>query len=166
MRDQHEWDENVRRAVYRGFVAQGRALSRVELAQDLSATAEDVAESFSRLAEGHVLVLDEDGQLWMAMPFSAKHTDDLVSAGNRSWWANCAWDALGISAALRAPVTIESPCPDCEEDLRLEVSGGRMQTHSKPLWGPSPHPVIGGTGQEVVHFAVPARDWWRDIGFT
>jgi hypothetical protein len=32
----------------------------------------------------------------MLNPFSAVETPHRVEAGGRSWFANCAWDALGI----------------------------------------------------------------------
>ncbi|MBA2382331.1 MAG: hypothetical protein H0V73_09505, partial [Chloroflexi bacterium] len=33
-------------------------------------------------------------------PFAARATDFQVEAAGRSWYANCAWDAFGIGAAL------------------------------------------------------------------
>jgi hypothetical protein len=37
----------------------------------------------------------------MANPFSAVPTPFLVRSGDRSWYGNCIWDALGIPAMLQ-----------------------------------------------------------------
>jgi Alkylmercury lyase len=50
----------------------------------------------------------------MANPFSAVPTAYRVHAVGRWWYGNCAWDAVGICAALHVDGSIESSCPDCE----------------------------------------------------
>src|SRR5258705_10355961 len=40
------------------------------------------------------------GEIWMAGPFSALPTRFRVHGPSVSWWANCAWDMLGIPASL------------------------------------------------------------------
>jgi hypothetical protein len=86
----------------------------------------------------------------MLNPFSAVETPHRVEADGRSWWANCAWDALGIPAALHVDGHVESACPDCGERLELEVRDGEL----------------AGGADLLVHFVVPARHWWDDIVFT
>jgi len=44
---------------------------------------------------------------------------------------------------------VATRCPDCAEELRLDVAGGKL---------------VGAEG--IVHFSVPARQWWDDIVFT
>src|SRR5215207_6800921 len=56
--------------------------------------------NLSSLAEHHVVVLDDDGQIVMAHPFAAHHDGARVQSDGREWWGNCAWDAFGIVAAL------------------------------------------------------------------
>jgi hypothetical protein len=86
----------------------------------------------------------------MLHPFSAVPTPHRVVSAGRSWYANCAWDALGIPAALHADGDVESACADCGEPVRLTVRDGEL---------------VGGADL-LVHFVVPARRWWDDIGFT
>jgi hypothetical protein len=106
--------------------------------------------SLERLGAAHVLVLHPTTRgLWMAMPFSAVPTCFRVRALGRDWWANCAWDALGISAMLEAPSEIIPTCPDCGDPPRIRTTGRALSE-----------------GSGVVHFAVPAASWWDDIGFT
>jgi hypothetical protein len=85
----------------------------------------------------------------MAPPFSGIETQHRVKIEDKLYFANCAWDAFGIAAALIRDADIESACPDCDEPLAFQIRDG------KPL------------SQEcVVHFAVPAAKWWRDIIYT
>jgi hypothetical protein len=86
----------------------------------------------------------------MLNPFSAVEAPHRVEAGGREWFANCAWDALGIPAALHTDGSVRSECPDCGEPLELEVRDGELVRGSELL----------------VHFVVPARRWWDDISFT
>ena len=86
----------------------------------------------------------------MANPFSAVPTQHRVSAGGRWWFANCAWDAFGVCAALHADGLVASTCPDCGDELTVEVRDAR------------PH---GAAGLRF-HCLVPAAHWWDDIGFT
>ncbi len=145
-----EFDRRVRLATYRHFVDTGAAPTPAEVAAPLGSTAEAVQEAWTRLAAEHVFVRQPGtGALWMAMPFSAVPTGFRVHAAGRSWWANCAWDALGIPAMLGVPARIDASCGDCAEPMVIETGDGGL-----------------ARGEGVVHFAVPARDWWDDIGFT
>jgi hypothetical protein len=98
-------------------------------------------------------VLDADGEsIRMAPPFSGVATQHVVVAGGVSYFANCAWDALGIPAALRKPAVVHSRCEQSMEPLRLRVG---------------PHgPEFSETSGWLFHCAVPAAHWWDDIVFT
>ncbi len=145
-----ELDRRVRLSVYDHFVRTGIAPEPDDTAKDVDASASAVRESLERLAAAHVLVLDPaTRRLWMAMPFSAVPTAFRVSAGARHWWANCAWDALGISAMLKLPAEITSSCADCGGPPAIRTTGYQLDQ-----------------GSGVVHYAVPAAAWWDDIGFT
>jgi hypothetical protein len=136
-----ELDLALRNEVYGRFVELGRAPRLAELG------APD--DALRRLHEEHALVLGADGEILMANPFSAVPTPHRVQAGGRWWYANCAWDAFGIPAALGADGHISSSCPDCGEAIEIDVVRRR--------------PVPDG---DVFHVLVPARRWWDDIVFT
>lgn len=143
-------DREVRLSVYRHFVGTGQAPSLRDISAEVSSSPAEVGASLERLDAGHVLVLHPTTrELWMAMPFSAVPTDFRVTSGDRAWWANCAWDALGISAMLQMPVEIRTSCTDCGDPPPLRTTGRALSDPSG-----------------VVHFAVPAAAWWEDIGFT
>jgi hypothetical protein len=145
-----ELDPQVRLSVYRHFARIGQAPSLSDTACDLGIEPAAISASLERLAANRILVLDPTShQLWMAMPFSAVPTDFRVTSDERAWWANCAWDALGISAMLQIPAEIRTSCSDCGDPAPVQTNG---------------HALVAGDA--VVHFAVPAAAWWDDIGFT
>ncbi len=88
-------------------------------------------------------------EIRMANPFSAVPTAYRVRAGGRSWFANCAWDAVGICAALHVDGMIETSCPDCGDAISLHVTDARPDDETL-----------------VFHCLVPASRWWDDIVFT
>jgi hypothetical protein len=95
------------------------------------------------LAEQHVVVLD-GSQVRMAHPFAGHQEGARVQAGDRTWWGNCAWDGLGIVAALGL------------SDADVHSNGETLRVRDG---------AVADDGI-VFHVAVPARAWWADIGFT
>ncbi len=143
-------DLRLRRMTYALFVTLGRAPTAAETAVQAGTDEASVQEGWRRLHDADALVLDPaTGAIRMANPFSAVPTAYRVRAQGRWWYANCAWDAFGICAALHADGRIETACPDCGEPVRLDVADGRSSDESL-----------------VFHCLVPARHWWDDIVFT
>lgn len=140
----------VKLAIYRHFAETGGRPTPAEVAARVGAPAGRVQEAYLALRAKRVLVLEEDGvSIRMASPFSGVPTQHVVHSGGKRYYANCAWDALGVPAALRQPGTVHSRCEASRESLRLEV--GRD--------GPPP-------SDWVFHCLVPAAHWWDDIVFT
>jgi len=143
-------DLELRNLTYRLFVELGRAPSSDEVAEAAGFAREEVAAAWLRLHEAHALVLEPNAtQIRMAHPFSAVPTPYRVEAAGRSWYANCAWDAFGICAALYVDGRVETACPDCGEPIAVEVRGGRSDDESL-----------------LFHCLVPAAHWWDDVVFT
>src|SRR4051794_21014143 len=104
-----EGDRRIRNLTYELLVELGRPPS----AEEASLVAGvDVRGSWQRLHDAHALVLDDRGEIRMANPFSAVPTPYRVIAAGRGWFANCAWDAFGICAALGTDGRIETACAD------------------------------------------------------
>jgi hypothetical protein len=142
-------DDDVRLFIYRWFASHGSAPTVAETAAELSAPAADIVPAFERLEQGHVIVLSPGtSNIWMANPFCAVPTAFRVTTDAGSWWGTCAWDALGIPAMLGTDGVVATSCADCGEAMEMRVAGGTL--------------VADG----VAHFAVPARDWWVNIGYT
>jgi hypothetical protein len=143
------FDKQIRRYIYEHIVTTGQTPTIAQCAQNFSSSVAKVHEAFQRLASDHALMLQNNGEILMAQPFSAVPTDFYVEVGSRGWWGNCIWDALGIPAMLKKDARVMTSCGDCSNAMIVEVKHGSL---------------IDTSG--VVHYAVPARDWWKDIAFT
>ena len=145
-------DREVRLAVYRIVVADGLPPTAPDLAAELGVAIADVEASLHRLADAHVFVLQPGtSSIWMAAPFSAVPTPFEVTVGERRYYANCIWDALGIPACLHADATDRhAPVPTARSRCGWRSDDGALR-----------EPADG-----VIHFAVPAAKWWEDIGAT
>ena len=145
-----EFDTTVRVRLLGMFVESGRAPSTAALAAELGESEERVRTSMERLALGKAIVLQpESRELLMAAPLSALPTPYVAHVGSRSYFAPCAWDALGVPAMLEADGWVETSCPCCGEAMRVEVRGGEAEAR-----------------EGVIHFALPAKQWWQNIVFT
>ncbi len=143
-------DVEVKLAIYNFFAETGGRPAAGVIARKLGLSRAEVIDSYVRLRAQRVLVLEGDGQsIRMAPPFSGVETQHVVEAGGRSYYANCAWDALGIAAALHKPATVLSRCEQSGQPLRLAI----QETGTEPSdW--------------LFHCLVPAAHWWDDIVFT
>lgn len=147
-------DLQVKLAVYRHFAETGRRPSPDAIGDRVGIAVPEVLDAYQHLRAQRVLVLEADGEsIRMAPPFSGVATQHVVAAGGVSYFANCAWDALGIPAALRQPATVHSRCEQSIEPLHLAIG---------PL-GPEGREASAGW---LFHCAVPAAHWWDDIVFT
>jgi Alkylmercury lyase len=150
MRSSSQFDTDVRLAVYRHFASTGQAPSISQIAAQLSYAEDDVRAAYARLRGNRVLLLEPDGEtIRMAPPFSGVLTQHTVEVGPRTYFANCAWDALGIPAALHHAGVVHSICGQSGAPLDLEVG----------LDGPE-------SSEWLFHCQVPAAQWWTDLVFT
>lgn len=140
----------VKLAIYRHFAEKGTAPTADDVAARVDASLERVLDAYQALRSKRVLALHPDGSsILMAPPFSGIPTQHVVEVEGTRYFANCAWDAIGIPAALRKPGTVHSRCEQTRDPLRLEVG----------VDGPGP-------SSWVFHCLVPAVHWWDDIGHT
>jgi hypothetical protein len=147
--DEHSLDLRVRTHVYDVTMRTGTPPKTGEVAREMSTSRDIVAGALRRLADAHVLVLQPDtGEILMANPFSAVPTAFRVETEEVSAYGNCIWDALGIPAMLQRDARIITSCADCGASAEITVSAGAVR------------------GEGLLHFAVPAREWWNDIVFT
>jgi Alkylmercury lyase len=126
------------------------APTAAEIAAASGRSRAEVVAGWERLNDEHALVLDRvTAEIVMANPFSGVPTTYRVQAAGRWWYGNCAWDALGICAALHADGRIETSCPDCGQALRIDVRDQRPDDRGL-----------------LFHCLLPAARWWADIVFT
>lgn len=141
---------SVKLAVYGHFAERGDRPSIEDVASRSGLDVATVVQAYLTLRAQRLLVLDDDGaSIRMAPPFSGVPTDHVVESGGIRYFANCAWDALGVIAALRRPGIVHSRCAQSGEPLDLVLGPD----------GPGP-------SDWRFHCLVPAAKWWDDIVFT
>jgi len=142
-------DSTLRLYVYDHILRHEQTPSVSEIAKALKASLRETRAALVRLSESHAFMLQEDGELWRAAPFSAVPTPFPVRVGKKSWYGNCIWDALGISAMLAKDADINSTCACCNFAMPLHIRSGKLKEKAG-----------------IVHFAVPACRWYEDVVFT
>jgi alkylmercury lyase-like protein len=141
-------DWATRSFAYRFITARERPPTVDEVAVALAMPRDRVALAFQRLNRHHALFL-EPGTLTirMAHPFSGVPTGFRVRSSGHTYWANCAWDMLGIPAALHADAAIEAHfANEADSSVALSVTDQQVNGHG-----------------EVIHFPLPFHNWYDDL---
>lgn len=143
------FEKQVRAQVYDLTMRDGVPPLAARVADALQVTPREVLGAFASLGERRMLVVQADsGEVLMANPFSAVPTPFLVTTNGLKTYGNCIWDALGIAAMLHRDADIDTSCGDCGAAMQVRVRGDRAE------------------GKGLMHFAIPARLWWKDIVFN
>ena len=136
--------------VYDELLARGVPPSSASIGAHFGVSQDEARQALATLKIGKtILVHPATGEIWMAGPFAATETPYRVVGERRTWWANCAWDMFGVAMIANESVNIASRCTDCGERMTIQCD-----------------PSAAPTFDAVVHFLVPARHWYDDIGFT
>ena len=136
---------------YDHILAHGAPPSSREIAEHFGVTPNDALQTLRALKIGKtILPHPQTGEIWMAGPFASSPTDYKVIGRATHWWANCAWDMLGVAVLVNEPVRIEARCTDCATPMTFQVDARDQSLND----------------DSVVHFLVPAAHWYDDMGFT
>lgn len=143
-------EKQVRLFIYEFILGSDRCPTLNEISQQAGLTPLAAQDVLVALEEHSAIVLSRgSGNIWLADPFAALPTPYPVISGSHRWFGMCVWDALGILVVAARDGVAPTLCPVSGEQLELKVEGGFL-----------------AAAQGVVHFAVPAAQWWDDIGFT
>ena len=140
----------LRTEIYRHIAETTEAPTMDSLASWYGRSRNELLAALDALEAHHAIALlpDRSG-IWMANPFSATPTAYPVDTKRGRYWANCAWDALGVPAILGIDGWIEAHCAGSGAPLSFGVRDGVRE---------------GDDG--LIHLVVPPRNAWDDIGFT
>ena len=142
----------TRAFVYNHFADTTHPPSVEDAAQHFNISTEEAGELYKELHNRHSLFLEPNTlTIRMANPFSGIPTDFKVHANGKTYYANCAWDMLGIPAALDCDAVIEAKFTESNdaEAVQLEVKDGKIINN-----------------QLLVHFPLPFSRWYDDLVFT
>jgi hypothetical protein len=141
----------VKLAIFDTIAATAKAPTVSDVSKQLMLPIEDVQAAFDELHAQRLLVPepDDETRIRMAPPFSGIGTPFRVTVDKTVYFAPCAWDMLGIPAALHKDAVIHASDAYTGEAMTMAVRDG----------APVPESC-------AIHFAVPAAQWWDDIIFT
>jgi hypothetical protein len=160
MNDNLLWQ--IRHFVYTHFADTTLPPSVDETATHFNISTEEASEYYRELHNRHAFFLDlETLTVRMANPFSGIPTDFKVHVNGKAYYANCAWDMLGIPAALHTDGVIEAVCTESNELVKLEIRNGKIYA-----LGGVPAAEYGDESGLLVHFPLPFARWYDDLVFT
>jgi len=145
--------QRVRLFIFEQFLEHGvpPVLEEVMTAFSLSrADAEAVLIDLE--AARHIALVKGTARILMAWPFSAVATPFRTTVRGRTYFANCAWDAIAFHAMLGDDIAVDSFCHHCGKPIQIEMSEGHATRVDPP--------------ETLVYFARPPTEWWEDITTT
>jgi Alkylmercury lyase len=141
---ENELAERLHYLLTRQIVATGHAPDAAALALLAGLPQAQSAAGLRKLAEIHGVILEPDSlRVWSLHPFSMIPTSFWVGAGECGWWANCAWCALGIGAAIGRDVKISARDGAEGDALEFEVKSRRASRE-----------------EVLLHLPYPPERWW------
>jgi len=145
----------------------------------------EATEYYKELHNRHAFFLDlETLTIRMANPFSGIPTDFRVHANDKTYYANCAWDMLGIPATLHTDAVIEAVCTESNETVQIEVKDGQITSvvtlsdsegslpqksetlRSRRTLRSHRPDVLRESDMLLIHFPLPFSRWYDDLVFT
>ena len=140
----------IRHFIYTHFADTTLSPSIEDVAKHFNISTEEASDYYKELNNRHAFFLEpETLTVRMANPFSGIPTDFKVHANDKTYYANCAWDMLGIPAALHTDAVIEAVCTESNDTVQLEIKNGQIPN-----------------SQLLVHFPLPFASWYDDLVFT
>ena len=142
------WD--IRAFIYQHFANTTRAPRVDETADTFALTHKEAASAYEALHARHAFFLKPGThEILMANPFSNVETPFRAHAHGKTYFANCAWDSLGIPAALHSDANVEATCAQSGEAIMLQVRNGQVSDSDM-----------------LIHFLVPFARWYDDLVAT
>lgn len=124
----------VRRAAFTRLRADRAPATPADLAADTRLDVADVRDALDALVGTGTATLGEGGAVTAVGGLSVLPAAHQLLLGGDPFWTWCAFDAVGIPAALRVDAVARTRCGHCGTRLDLTLTGGRP---------PAGSPVVG-----------------------
>ena len=144
--------QRVRLFIFEHFLEGGVPPVVEQLMREFTLSRDDASAVLRELeAAHHLATVPGTARILMAFPFSAIATPFRTVVGDRSYFANCAWDALAFHSMLKQDIRVESSCHHCALPVSVEIRGNDIVVEPK---------------EALVYLALPPTEWWADIVTT
>lgn len=146
-----DFETKVKLTIYKMVAEEAVVPNSESVGLVMDVPGKNIEAAFLALAAKRLLVLEpgNPSKIRMAPPFSGVETPFKVEIGDKSYFANCVWDAFGIAAALQMDGHIFTSDGYTGEPLHLEIKDNQPAESTC-----------------LAHFAEPAAHWWDDIIHT
>jgi len=142
--------QRVRLSIFEHFLEHAAPPVVEQLMGDYSLSRDAAKDVLRDLDEArHIALVKGTARILMAFPFSAIATPFRVTTRGRSYFANCAWDAIAFHAMLGDEVRVDSYCHHCADPIHIELTNGRASVVDPP--------------ETLVFLALRPTEWWSDI---
>lgn len=127
--------ERVREAAFALLLTEHRPVAHDELAALVGVPEAGLATMLDELAAAGWIDRDPDGRVTGSAGLSLTQGPHALTVRGRRFRTWCAYDSLGIAAALAADAVIETACPVCGGAIELATSRGRPpENRPERLW--------------------------------
>ena len=128
-------DERIRNAAFALLLRDRKPIEPGALARIVGLDRAAAAAVFEDLARSGRIDRDDEGRITGAAGLSLEHGPHALTLPEGRYRTWCAYDALGIAAALGTDATIETACGQCGATIRFEVHAGAPQRREpERLW--------------------------------
>jgi hypothetical protein len=97
----------------------------------------------------HIALLPGTQRILMANPFSGITTPFRDSVGDKTYFANCAWDTISLHVMVGQDTEVEAFCHHCAEPIRIKLSRGRV--------------VASEPEDPVIFLSIPVAKWYDNL---
>ena len=133
-------------AIIRHVAERGFAPAMSLLQAQLGWPDAELRSGLTKLVEMRGIILKPNStEVWGIHPFTLMPTATWVEAKGGGWWANCAWCALGIGAALNDDIRVCSRAGAEHVGVDFQVQRGRSSND-----------------RLLIHFPFAPSEWWSN----
>lgn len=124
----------VRRAAFARLLATAAPVDVAALAAECDLTSREVEAALADLSGAGTITRDPAGAVVAAGGLSVVPATHRLRLDSEQFWTWCAFDGIGIPAALNVDAVVETRCQTCDRALVVQVEAGRPPVDS---------PVVG-----------------------
>lgn len=119
-----DFTDGVARAAFRRLLEEGAPIAREELAAVAGVDLPAVQEALTRLKNAGRAEFDGDQRLIGVFGLTLLPTAHRLTLRGRTYYVWCAFDAVGIPAALGESAVASSSCAGCGKGLEIVITAG------------------------------------------
>jgi Alkylmercury lyase len=120
-------EDDTRKYILKEFTRTGKPPSSKAIAETMKLPSLEQADQIIEKLHRADILTKEGGEIVSAYPFSANATRHKVCfQDGHEVYALCATDALGIHFMLGLDIIVRSRCPECENEMKIEVKDGKI----------------------------------------